>query len=332
MSPKKRAVKTAVKKPVAKKSVKKAVPITAGKKAKPASKTRKTALSLRKIISTPVGASLETRVEDSKYYAGPVIQKLSQESNWEFPAGYGDNRIVLMVRDPHWLYAYWEINEGRRNEIRQQLGESVFSRSRIFLRVYDAGNMKHHDIEVGGARNWYVRVPAPNRTYFAEVGFLTEDGRFIAACRSNSVTTPLDTMSDVIDEQWLIPDWDKMYALSGGFGVGRGSMEIKELMKQRFQQESSSGWLFSPSSPTRKLGAGERPFWLVANCELIVYGATEPTATLTVQGRKIELRPDGTFSLRFELPDGQQVIPIEAIRDDGAERRKITPRVERNTD
>jgi hypothetical protein len=51
-----------------------------------------------------------------------------------------------------------------------------------------------------------------------------------------------------------------------------------------------------------------------------------------VQGRKIDLREDGTFSLRFSLPDGQQVIPIEAIRDDGAERRQVTPKVERQTE
>jgi uncharacterized protein len=322
MPPKKRAVKTAGKKPAVKKAVKKTVLRTVG------SRTRKAAP--QKIIA-PAGLGPEARVEESKYYAGPVIQKFHrQESQFEFPAGYDDNRIVLMVRDPHWLYAYWEVNARRRDEIRQQLGESVFSRSRLVLRVYDAASLKHHDLEVGGARNWYVRVPAPNRTYFAEIGFLTEDGRFIAACRSNSVTTPLDGMSDVIDEQWLIPDWDKMYALSGGFGLGRGSQEIKELMKKRFQQEGSSGWLFSPSSPTRR--PAERPFWLVANCELIVYGATEPTATVTVQGRKIDLRDDGTFSLRFSLPDGRQIIPIEAIRDDGVERRKITPRVERNTD
>jgi len=137
-------------------------------------------------------------------------------------------------------------------------------------------------------------------------------------------------MSDVIDEQWMIPDWERLYALSGGFGLGRGSEEIREMMRRRLEQESASGWVTSMGSPVRIMG--ERPFWLVANCELIVYGATEPSATVTVQGHKIDLRPDGTFSLRFALPDGKQVIPIEAIRDDGAERRQITPKVERQTD
>jgi hypothetical protein len=69
----------------------------------------------------------------------------------------------------------------------------------------------------------------------------------------------------------------------------------------------------------------------LANTELIVYGATEPTAKLFVQGKRVNLRRDGTFSLRFALPDGQQVIPIEAIRDDEQEKRSITPVVEKKT-
>lgn len=323
MPPKKRAVKTAKPRAAAKKA-------PARRTGGLVKKGRKAPVKQVKPAVASPGPLAEEQVEASKYYAGPVMQKFAPESRFEFPAGYGDNRIVLMVRDPHWLYTYWEVNEARRSEIRQQIGDDAFYRSREFLRVVDAESRKHHDIEVGAARNWYVHVPAANRTYYVEIGFLTPDGRFIAAARSNNVTTPLDTMSDVIDEQWLIPDWDKMYALSGGFGLGRGSQEIKELMKKRFQQEASSGWLFSPSSPAKK--PVERPFWLAANCELIVYGATEPSATVTVQGRKIDLREDGSFSLRFSLPDGKQFIPIEAIRDDGAERRKITPQVERKTE
>lgn len=294
-------------------------------------KAAKTAKQKKKPPAKKPAARAAVKAEESKYYAGPVIQKFAEEKPFEFPAGYGDNRIVLMVRDPHWVYAYWEVNEKRRSEIRSEVGETAYSKAKEYLRIYDTENWNSFDIEVtGGARNWYIRVPAPNRTYCADIGYLTADGRFVAAARSNWVTTPLDRMSDIIDERWMIPDWEKMYALSGGFGIGRGSMEIHELIKKRFQEESASGWVTSMGSPVKKIG--ERPFWLVANCELIVYGATEPTATVTVQGHKINLREDGTFSLRYALPDGKQVIPIEAIRDDGAQRRKITPIVERKTE
>ncbi|OGC36748.1 hypothetical protein A2311_06330 [candidate division WOR-1 bacterium RIFOXYB2_FULL_48_7] len=273
----------------------------------------------------------QERIEESKYYAGPVIQKFEGERHYEFPPGYGDNRIVLMVRDPYWLYTYWEVNEQRRREIAREVGEALFSQAREILRVHDTASWAHFDVNINsGAANWYLRVPEPNRSYCVDIGYLLPDGRFVIAARSNFVTTPLDRMSDVIDEQWMIPDWEKLYAISGGFGVGRGSEEVRELMKKRLEQGLSSGWISSLSSP---IGLRpERPFWLVANCELIVYGATEPGSTVTVQGHKINLREDGTFTLRFALPDGKQTIPIEAIRDDGQERRKITPQVERQTD
>ena len=258
-----------------------------------------------------------------KYYAGPVMQKFEAERNFELPSRYGDNRIVAMVRDPYWFFAYWEVSDQRRGEISRMAGGELFSRAKEILRVYDTENWKYFDIHLaGGAVSWYIKVPAPNRTYCVDIGFLLPDGRFIAAARSNWITMPLDRMSDIIDEEWLIPDWEKIYSLSGGFGIGQSSQEVRALV-------AGSGWI---SSGSARPPMQARPFWLTANCELIVYGATEPSATLTVQGRKIDLREDGTFSLRFSLPDGDQVIPIEAIRDDGAERRQITPKIERRTE
>ena len=67
------------------------------------------------------------------------------------------------------------------------------------------------------------------------------------------------------------------------------------------------------------------------DCELIVYGATEPDAKVTVQGKAIKLRPDGTFSLRFFLPDGEQVIGVRGESADGCEERVISPAVKRKT-
>jgi uncharacterized protein len=50
-----------------------------------------------------------------------------------------------------------------------------------------------------------------------------------------------------------------------------------------------------------------------------------------VQGKPISLRRDGTFSLRFALPDGRQVIPLKAVSADKVEERTITPTVSRET-
>jgi hypothetical protein len=235
-----------------------------------------------------------------------------------------------MVRDPFWVFTYWELTQSKTDEVKGLLGNDVFSRSRLILRVYNVDNWDYFDIDLNGmARDWYVKVPTANASYCVEIGYKTPDGRFIACARSNVVTTPLDRMSDVIDEQWMVPDWDKIYSLSGGFGIGKSSAEIRALMKKRLEGESASGWVSSISSPTKP--APERPFWMWVKTDLILYGATEPTAALTVQGKHVDLRSDGTFSMRFALPDGKIGLPVEAIRDDGKERRNAHIKVERKS-
>jgi hypothetical protein len=62
-------------------------------------------------------------------------------------------------------------------------------------------------------------------------------------------------------------------------------------------------------------------FWLSVNAELVIYGATEPNAQVTIGGRAIELRPDGSFSYRFLLPDGGYELPIVAVSMQGEARR-----------
>jgi hypothetical protein len=74
-----------------------------------------------------------------------------------------------------------------------------------------------------------------------------------------------------------------------------------------------------------------RQFWFQLDAELIIYGATEPTARVTLQGQPVQLRRDGTFTMRFSLPDGRQIIPAVAASPDGVEERTIVLAVERNT-
>ena len=284
------------------------------------------------VAAEPAKQREEERIEESKYFPPvPEFRPEQRKREFDFPEKYGDVKIVLLVRDPHWIHSYWEITEDKYNEVRSQLGGDL-ERSKEILRVYDASSepWKSFDIEIHhGTKNWYINVPEANRTYVVDIGYLAPDGRFITMARSNAVTTPRDGISDVIDEEWMTIDFDRIYALSGGFGIGKSSGEIKKLMEKHLELQKSSGWISSLSSPFG--GPRERPFFLVANTELIVYGATEPTAKLFVQGKRVNLRRDGTFTMRFALPDGQQVIPIEAIRDDDAEKRSITPTVEKHT-
>ena len=66
-----------------------------------------------------------------------------------------------------------------------------------------------------------------------------------------------------------------------------------------------------------------RQFWLVADAELIVYGATEPDATVTIGGEPIQLRSDGTFRHQMSFQDGVIDYPIMAVAADGEQSRAI---------
>ena len=61
-------------------------------------------------------------------------------------------------------------------------------------------------------------------------------------------------------------------------------------------------------------------FWFRINAEVILYGSTERDAQLTIAGRPVALREDGSFSFRFLLPDGRFDLPVVAVnatRTDG---------------
>ena len=74
-----------------------------------------------------------------------------------------------------------------------------------------------------------------------------------------------------------------------------------------------------------------RKFWLVADAELIVYGATEPDATVTIGGRPIKLNEDGTFRFQMSFPDGLIDYPIMAVAIDGEQTRSIHMKFDRET-
>ncbi len=122
-----------------------------------------------------------------------------------------------------------------------------------------------------------------------------------------------------------------------------GSLEITELVRRHLQQEiaSISAAQFSlPVSPVGGLAGvssefggvpRRRGFWFNVNAELIIYGSTEPDATVTIGDREIKLRPDGSFSFRFALPDGEYALPAAAHSADGGETRQAHLKFSRGT-
>src|SRR5205807_705852 len=190
------------------------------------------------------------------------------------------------------------------------------------------------DIEIhGGVNNWYVEVQNPPRSYRIDIGYLSKSGQFYVLARSNVVSTPRAGVSDIIDENWADIDQkkaDRIYAMSGGFDPTASSLELKQLFEERLRRPLGSPAVTSFGSGGFSQGR-MRKFWFQLDAELIVYGATEPNARVMLQGEPVKLRPDGTFTMRFSLPDSRQIIPAVATSPDGIEERTIVLAVERNT-
>lgn len=340
-----------MKKKASKPKVKKTKPLVSKVKRKKIVllKPKKTVAPVKKKAAVVLkeNSSEEMKVRESKFYTGSsaaaaVYQKstLAELEHKELPALYGDDVLVLQVRDPWWAHAYWDVSSKSMDRLRSEFG-SDFGAGRWVLRSYDVsfinfdGTNAHRFFDTGvdlDARNWYLNLASPGTSWCVDLGILMPDGRFIMVLRSNTISLPSDGPSWITDEEWMIPDdeFRRLYGMAIGLGPNVSS-PVGKLWQERLKKDVSSGALVSmgASSPVKK--AEKKPFWLVVDAELIVYGATEPDARVTVQGRSINLRKDGTFTLRFALPDGKQEIPVVAKSAKIDETRSITPIVTRKT-
>jgi len=332
-------------------------------------------------FSTPTSASVAEEPMSAEALASV------DEGLPDLPSGYGESRIVLMPRDPQWAYAYWDIPNDHKEELRRQGG------ARLALRFYDVTDidLNHqapHSLQQYEcdemAREWYLPIPVSDRDYAIEIGYLCNDGRWLVLARSAAVHIPPVYPSDWIEDHFMTVGWDQelrgktlMTLTHPSQRTGADSNEIYEEifgMAQSAEAQRVAGSLFGsmqhvPGSVVSSfavpvssyvfpsgvgLWGGEmltmsgltmsgvgfsasappirpRKFWLVADAELIVYGATEPDATVTIGGKPIKLNPDGTFRFQMSFQDGLIDYPIFAVAADGEQNRAIHMKFNRET-
>lgn len=200
----------------------------------------------------------QERVSESKYYTGPAAREL-MPAHGELPKGYGEDKIVLMMRDPFVAYAYWEAAPERIERERAWFGWS----SKLCLRIYDVTGVQfdgrnaigYFDQEIyDRTGNWYFDLGRPSHSFCADLGLLAPEGRFLTLARSNYITMPLDTASDVIDEEWMLVDEEfwKLYGYPEGMRGGLSSPQMQEMVRRRRLLEISSPGLFSRERQKRK--------------------------------------------------------------------------------
>jgi len=281
------------------------------------------------------------RLQDAKLRSDRLKNLASYASNGS-RNGFAKDRLVVMVRDPYWLHAYWELTRQSVERAEAAMGQD-WHMARPVLRLLDVSGrgttssaetvLRHIDIH-GGVNNWYIDVQDPPKTYRLDIGYLAASGRFYSMTRSNIVTTPPAAASDALDENWtdVAENFDKIYAMSGGYASEGNSTELQELFEERLRRPMGSPVITRYGAGVHKsFDPRGRRFAFDVDAELIVYGATAPDAHVTLQGEPVQLRPDGTFTVRFSLPNSRQVIPAVASSADGVEQQTVVLAIERNT-
>jgi len=106
---------------------------------RPRSKTAQPQPQTAAARNTSATSSTEEQVERSKYEVGVSTKDLSAKVPKDLPAGYGKDRIVVMVRDPYWLHAYWELTRLAVQRAEAALGQDWHGAKPI-LRLLDVSS------------------------------------------------------------------------------------------------------------------------------------------------------------------------------------------------
>lgn len=133
----------------------------------------------------------EEQIESSKYLSGKATKRLFEEERFVFPASYGRDRVRLLVKDPEWLFAHWDLDRGSVSGLSREVGERAVALSKLTLRICDPDNGGMSVVLLPpGVRSWYVRADSTPRAYKAELGLTLPSGEFRPLAESNTVVTP----------------------------------------------------------------------------------------------------------------------------------------------
>jgi hypothetical protein len=131
---------------------------------------------------------------------------------------------------------------------------------------------------------------------------------------------------------WGLASWSGLEVIPSSWGLASWSgLEFGPSSWNELVSESSLFSGYGASWSAQPFGLPEREFFMHVNAEVIFYGGTHPQAKVTIDGRPVQLQPDGTFRYHFKLPDNQFEIPIVAVSPDGVETRSATLYLQRGT-
>ncbi len=305
----------------------------------------------------PQTASPLKRIPASEPIVGASVEPV--RTTGTLPETYGTQQLKLTPRDPHWILAHWDFS---RPQLQAAAARS--SEGGLVLRLFQhstRGSLMSETPVPAESSRWMVHAPQPGAPYVAEIGYYDADRQWSVLAAAEPVRTPpagpcadlgfematLTPEGALLRQEtrglpWAAVQMPAGAGLPGELGqpsVALGGIGISSLGGPAESAPTSIGvtswgpsieaWS-SAGSPAG--GVPQRPFRLEVNAELIVYGATEPDAMLRIGDRFLPLEADGTFRLRFSLPDGTHPLTLKATAAGTGEQRVVELCFVRRTD
>ncbi|MEW6623946.1 MAG: DUF4912 domain-containing protein [Bacillota bacterium] len=148
-----------------------------------------------------------------------------------------ETEIVLLPRNPYWLYSYWHIKPETIDEFNAKYGENSWEYCTPYLKLLNITHNKEYFIPITNfAASWYIKVGDPCCSWQLIMGKMVPEVGFVAFAHSNTAITPPVQPSSIIDPEWIPVSeiWTDILekGYKTGFLTGMSSEELINLHRK----------------------------------------------------------------------------------------------------
>jgi hypothetical protein len=162
------------------------------------------------------GGVASVRIEESKY-SGSEMDDVAAclDCPPAMERSYNETTVKVLVRDPSWAFAFWDLAEADRQSLRSEDEGAA-----VFLRVYETteadrpeNKRDFFDIPVSeDDLQWYINLPRPKARYRIDLCARSE-GKVRVLARSKEAAVPRQILEDGLGN--LSPATVQLLRLSG---------------------------------------------------------------------------------------------------------------------
>lgn len=261
----------------------------------------------------------------------------------ELPGQYHQDKLVLMPKDPEYMFCYWELTPNLIDDKAKEKMPSGSYRETLKINWESRSLFEPNFTFIPvffWARKWYFGVPQVGQRYQVELGWLSDTGHFISIIRSNLSELP---ESWAVTQKRLSEQGDvlaysarssKMLGSSEHIAVEDTRSFVPEwnLSSESF---SSSSWSRGPGdagaitaakdaatvATTAKAPSGKKPAapkTRAVPARLEVSGKVLPGTKVSVGGKGVPTDGQGFFKTDF--PHEKDTLSLELTDRSGASR------------